>query len=216
MENFIKNQRDAFDSAAPPQGLWEKIDDALCRESEGADLEKFIQDHRPAFDSVSPKTNLWERIIAQLPSIDQPTKTVRLWPRFALRAAAAVLLLAFGIGIGMQLNQTPQQLAEASVLTAEQQEALTVFEQNMSIKMQQAAHVVEKNPEIQADLARLDKTMEELKTELEHVPPGNRRQVIQAMLDNYKAKVHILERILEMMDKSNVESKNDNNGTTTL
>jgi hypothetical protein len=44
--------------------------------------------------------------------------------------------------------------------------------------------------------------MLELRGELANVPPGNREQVVRAMIDNYKAKAAILERVLERLEKA--------------
>jgi hypothetical protein len=54
--------------------------------------------------------------------------------------------------------------------------------------------------EVRADLEQLDKAMEELRLELANVPPGNREQVVRAMIENYQAKLIILKRVLERLD----------------
>ncbi len=44
--------------------------------------------------------------------------------------------------------------------------------------------------------------MEQLRQELAIVPPGNREQVVRAMIENYKAKTAILQRVLERLEES--------------
>ena len=49
---------------------------------------------------------------------------------------------------------------------------------------------------------------EELRQELANVPPGNREQVVRAMIENYKAKASILERVLERLEESKPNQEN--------
>ena len=58
------------------------------------------------------------------------------------------------------------------------------------------------------DLDQLDRIMEELRRELADVPPGNRQQVVRAMIENYKAKTAILQRVLEHLDIKQNEGNN--------
>ena len=59
--------------------------------------------------------------------------------------------------------------------------------------------------DVNVDLQQLDNIMTELKNEMANVPPGNREQVVRAMIENYKAKTSILQRVLERMEPTQQE-----------
>lgn len=209
LEKFIEEHRAALDAKTTPKDVWRRIEDDLCADLK-TDMEDFIVVNRSELDRHAPRPELWgkidEALVAEAGNTQKKTKHIAMWPRHILRIAASILLLLGGIGIGLQLGQTNKDQSEMAGLTHEQSQALHVFERDVQVKMQKAATFVNQSPEIKADLALLDEAALELKNDLKDVPPGNRAQVVHAMLENYKAKVHILERILKYNSKNDLQN----------
>ena len=63
------------------------------------------------------------------------------------------------------------------------------------------------DPLINTDLAELDDLLQELKTELQHVPSGKKEQIIEAMIANYKTRLDILEHVLKRIEKTKTKIK---------
>jgi hypothetical protein len=59
----------------------------------------------------------------------------------------------------------------------------------------------------------LDKTLADLRVELEDVPKGSEEQVLQAMLKNYETKVAILEIVLEKIALTQTKRDKRNEGS---
>ena len=55
LEDFILNNRDAFDAEAPTPELWNRIERALPSDDDSPDdFDDFIANHRDAFDDATP------------------------------------------------------------------------------------------------------------------------------------------------------------------
>ena len=65
------------------------------------------------------------------------------------------------------------------------------------------------------DIEQLDKIMDELRRELASVPEGNRQQVVRAMIENYKSKTAILQRVLEHLEENQNRGKNSKSSNET-
>ncbi|MBP7272830.1 MAG: anti-sigma factor [Saprospiraceae bacterium] len=163
-------------------------------------LEKFVHTHREKFDSIVPAPPaLWERIEQQLPPQQAagdviPVTTHRvthIW-RHWQSIAAAVALLIIGIAVGQQFTNHPEKMP------AQFAEATQYYEQKTEQKM---ATLASYSPQAQnmvaGDLQCIDSMMLDLKQELANTTPENRERVIHALIQNYKSKVAILERVLE-------------------
>ena len=95
IEQFLKDNRSAFDSETPSVNVWAGIENQLA----GADVfEKFIQENRAAFDTEIPNLKVWAAIEKQVNPIKE-YKIVRMaWWK---QAAAAIALLVVGAGLGI-------------------------------------------------------------------------------------------------------------------
>ena len=63
---------------------------------------------------------------------------------------------------------------------------------------------------MQADLAELDQWVKDLQKELSVVPKSKEEAVINDIIDLYKTKVAILEKVLESIQSSNQKNSNQN------
>ena len=173
-------------------------------------LEKFIQENRDAFDADVPPGGLWDRIDSQLDR-QAPVARVRqlhLMP-WLRRAAAALILLVSGIGIGYYINDADPatQLVSLTDISPEYAELETYYQSQVNLRMQQLVNYRQID-DVQPDLEQLDAVYQELQQELDNAPAGSEERIIQAMIDNYQAKLSILERVLERVQYTNPENAN--------
>lgn len=217
IEKALLSERVLLDTEAPSDRVWAGIEHALNDPEKGMrdPLERFIHEHREALDSEIPDLNVWAAIAKETPA---RARIVRMgWQRSLLRAAAAVALLVTGLGMGIWYARSAEPGAMAmSEVSNEYAEIEHYFQGEIAGKQQKLASFTGSQPaEVHEDLEQLDNMMAELKVELANVPEGNREQVVRAMIENYKAKAAILERVLERLDAStktetlNSDSKNE-------
>ncbi len=216
--SYILRNRVLLDTAAAPDHVWQKIAAVLdaqhdCMENGSGDpLEDFIRCHRADFDAAVPDAAAWSNIVRQLEpeqrnDIGVPlTMPLRVsWQRSLLRVAASVGLLVVGMGIGMWYMRAGGGLSDEAValsdVSSEYAEMEQFYQRDIAAKRQKVAQFAgQQEPVISQDLQQLDHSMAELRYELEQAPPGNREQIVRAMIENYKTKVSILERVLEHIE----------------
>lgn len=208
LEKFLLIERASFDLATPPSALWPRIEQAMEQMNlvKCDPLEAFIRNHRDDFDGFAPAPDIWEAIAAQPTS----PKVLKIhWQRHLLRVAAALALLLAGMGLGIWYGQPAtlpgsrndgMALAEVSPEYAELEQ---YYQRDIAGKQLQLARFsANGHTDVETDLQQLDQVMHELRRDLAGVPPGNREQVIRAMIENYQAKSAILQRVLEHLNPS--------------
>lgn len=203
LEQYILLNRSLFDTAPAPETIWENIEQALTH-TPADPLETFIRDNRPAFDTHTPDLRVWAAIEQAVPA--QSAKIIGMpWHRALLRSAAAIALLVTGISIGVwyaRADMSGQSGMAMSEVSTEYAELEQYYQRDISAKQEKLATLVSnRDQDLNADLLQMDKVMTELRQELANVPPGNREKVVRAMIENYKAKAAILERVLEHLEQ---------------
>lgn len=184
------------------------------------DLEQFIQDNRDAFDDARPSLKLWAEIEKELDgeaagaSNIHPLRSRRPWYQIA---ASVIILLTVGALGGSYLTQqntqpTAQELIEQ--VAPEFGEMETYYNQRIQENYARLTTYTQ-DPEIDADLAQVDQAMAELRTELEQAPPGREQEIVQQLIESYRLKLDILERILEHIEANNNITTPDNNSNET-
>ncbi|MBL7781484.1 MAG: hypothetical protein JNM22_09740 [Saprospiraceae bacterium] len=205
LERSILIQRMQIDSATPPASAWENIRaelDAL----EGSDdpLEHFILANRNALDTAVPDTAIWQNIEQSIhPASSRPKVVHMTWQRHLLRIAASLTLLIAGVGMGIWYARASQNGMDMADVSSEYKELEQFYERDIATKQQKLATFTGNRPaEVNLDLQQLDHIMQDLRKELAEVPPANREQVVRAMIENYKAKTAILEKVLRSLDST--------------
>ena len=191
------------------------------------ELEAFVRKNREAFDPLEPDPELWKRIIPEERA--KPSKSAaRPWyATVPFRAAAAVLVLAAATLFYTKLDSGNPQVAEAIQPVEQPAESTPADEalEGLIPELLEAeafyAHQVEEklvelkatNPameeEIRYDLAELDRAYVELKQDLNEDLAN--REIVEAMIQNYRLKLKVLESILQQLQKT--ETKTPDNGT---
>lgn len=220
IERSLMLNRVLLDTEPAPESVWNAV--ARYLDDQPAGLETFIRHNREAFDESTPDLRVWAGIEEAMPNaMEKSAKVVRVhWQRSLLRAAASVALLVVGMAAGMWYagNANAHGGMALSEISAEYAEVEQYYQRDIATKQEKlATFTSNRDEDVRQDLQQLDNVMDELRRELADVPPGNREQVIRAMIDNYKAKASILQRVLESMEQNQPESINSRkNGTESI
>ncbi len=214
LEREILTNRILFDTALPAEQVWTNIAADLDARRSADPLREFIQSHRSDFDTEIPDLKIWGALEADLPAVRQTAIKVAFhWQKTLLRAAASIVLLATGVGAGIWYsnNSTSNQGMAMGDVSTEYQELEHYYQRGIASQQQELATFTGNQPqEVYEDLEQIDIAMNELRSELANVPAGNREQVVRAMIENYKAKTAILQRVLERLE----QTKTDQNDHT--
>ena len=182
-------------------------------------LERFVRDNRDGFDTFLPQDSLWDRIEQQIPaqppSANRLTKTKRLAsPYFEWRIAAGILL-ALGIGYLFFLNKQYGVTRDPGVALNAPAYAKEFNQYNVVIdeKRDEIIKLAKNNPELyrdfSADLRSLEISYKNLKSDLGRAP--NKEALVQAMIQNLRLQVDLLNQQLNILQRFNNATKNHGN-----
>jgi len=170
-------------------------------------LEEYIRSHSAEFDLRDPDPALWKEIEKVISK-----KKVIKW-RFYLTRAAIVVLI-FGASMVVQqlwLKRNTgalNHIKSASVEIPELKEAEVYYSGLISEKLREVRPLIIQNPslekELNTDLTQLDSIYVGLKTDLKDNIAND--EVIEAMIQNYRLRISILEDMLSYLKS---ENKND-------
>ncbi len=158
-------------------------------------LKQYVQRNQEDFELYPfDVAHGWSEIA---PKIKQKTKTVPL--RIWYSIAASVLILLAG-WVGFRSTS-----GTGDTFPAELQEAQFYYQDMIDAKINLVRNQVS-DPQLLQDIEALDVAFTELSEDLRD--DVHNEEVITAMIDNYRLKLKILERILEdLEDKSNEENR---------
>ncbi|MGH1436919.1 MAG: hypothetical protein ACRBG0_20945 [Lewinella sp.] len=182
------------------------------------DLEKFILDNRDAFDDARPSLKLWAAIEKDLNEEEAPSHAMRnRRPWYQVAATVLILLTAGGFGGAFLTQQTQQPTAQTLIEDVAPEFAEMEQYYNQRIKENYARLTTHtQDPEIDADLQQLDNAMAELREDLTNAPSGREEMIVQQLIESYRLKLQILERILERIENiDNSITTPDNNSNET-
>lgn len=180
-------------------------------------LEQFVIENRDGFDVYEPGEELWDRI--QKPS----PKVIKLnWKTIAVRVAAVVVIFiaSYFFHDMMQsenTNQIAQQQPEMEDQQMEQVQVLMEAEVFYSSQINTAQDEIfrlsgnnkDLMEDINLDMLELDEIFKELKNDLKD--NSDNEEVIEAMIQNYRIKLQVLEEILMQLNKTKNQEENENN-----
>lgn len=176
-------------------------------------LEKFMMENREDFDVFEPNEELWEGIQQSI----TPVRKLN-WKTIALRVAAVVVIFiaSYFFHDLMQQNSNNQMAEENMEQPNEQMQMLMEAElfYTSQINTAQEEFILlsgndkELIDDIKYDLSELDKVFDELKNDLKE--NGDNQEVIEAMIQNYRIKLQILNEMLGQMNKSTKSNEKTN------
>ncbi|MCX6235436.1 MAG: hypothetical protein NT175_12100 [Bacteroidetes bacterium] len=174
-------------------------------------LEKFIINHREEFDDMTPNPKLWERVGRQH---RKPLIRSINWKRISLRAAAVLLIFIASyffhdfIGNHQKSNGSMKEQVEVTPkgneMTKTFKEAEAFYTSQINSKKEEVFRFADSRPEIKQEInvefTQLDSIFTQLKRDLKD--NIDNQGIIEAMIQNYRIKLEILEDILNQLQKS--------------
>lgn len=179
-------------------------------------LEKFVINHRHEFDQYEPDAALFDRIRKPKPVINMFGWNSLLW-----KAAAVVIIFvaSYYFHDFMNSNSQKQQVAELETETMQPSEKIKMMieaEAYYTAQIEDRRHELtllaqdqpEIHKEINYELLELDSVYADLKSDLKD--NASNEEVIEAMIQNYRIKLDILEEVLSQLRTAKNEL-NENN-----
>ncbi len=163
-------------------------------------LEQFIQQNRPDFDTEQVPAEIWSNLETNLPK----GRRIRLIPILS-KAAAVLLILGIGVLLGTYMANSNNNERTLSDISPEYAEVENYYTQQVKNNINQLeskgvdAKVLE-------DVQELEKEFEKLKKELGRTK--NDEQIVHAMIENYRTKINILQRVLNRIDAPKTPNPN--------
>ncbi|MCL3781766.1 hypothetical protein EMN47_15375 [Prolixibacteraceae bacterium JC049] len=162
-------------------------------------LEQFILKHRDEMDCFEPSDKVWEQI-----ANDKPVR--KLWHKsWMWRAAVVLLLVGVGSGVYLGLLRNDYGGLKGKVSDAQLNELIETeafYAQKVSQSMVEIKKCSKMNPdltsEVEDDLKELTTYYRELKRDLKENIAN--KEVIEAMIQNHRYRLKIVEVVLAQMD----------------
>ncbi|WP_108868256.1 hypothetical protein [Aquimarina aquimarini] len=172
-------------------------------------FEKYITENKHLFDEhKADKSKIWQAIESEL----EPPKTIRLWKSPLLKIAASILILVGvfsltnsfiinGFRSGTQNNIVHQELRDID----------TYYKDLVSFQVQ----LVKNNPKLQPqDKEKFLSFMDELDEEynilkLEMTKNLNNEYILEAIVNNYKKRIELIENLLKQINDSKKSNNNE-------
>ena len=174
-------------------------------------LEQFIAENRDQFDLYDPDDKVWKEV----------SKTIRNKQRFinwrtvVWRAAAVIVIFAASFMFWEFMNNSDmligrQERKVRKMEIPELREAEIYYTNMVDNRLEELTPLIQQDPELQnelnSDLDELDSIYSELQKDL--IDNIANDEVVEAMIQNYRLKLEILEDLLEQLQET---SKNDEN-----
>ncbi|WP_298515263.1 hypothetical protein [uncultured Kordia sp.] len=161
------------------------------------ELKEYIQAHKNQFDDHSieeaDKLKLWAKISEELP--ETPTKVIPLWKKASFRVAAAVVLLVACLFAYYTTNEVE---GEYDMVSDEFRQIDRHYKSLVENQIQLVKNNAHLTKEEQADflsyIDELDQEYIKLKKELKQ--GVNNQIIIEAIINNYRKKIQIMEDLL--------------------
>jgi hypothetical protein len=165
-------------------------------------LEEFVRGHRQDFDTIEPGEALWKNIEKQI------DKGKRIKLRFYLSRAAAVAAI---FALSFMTQQYLQKSRNKAPEIPELKEAEMYYSGLIDAKLQEIKPLLLEYPDVEkdmkSDLFELDSVYKGLKNDLKDNVANH--EVIEAMIENYRMRINLLEEMLQFLEKNDNENKND-------
>ncbi len=171
-------------------------------------FEKYIKENQQAFNVHKvDKDKLWQGIASQLGE-EEKGRVIPLWKSSKFRIAASVILL-----LGMSL--TAFLLVSSPVsqgMDGYANEELFEIDMHYKNLVYQQVQLVQNHPKLATEdkeeflsfMDELDEEYEQLKQEMQH--NFDNEQVLEAIVNNYKKRIELIENLLKQINASKNET----------
>jgi len=166
-------------------------------------LEKFIKENREDLDKYEPSTWIWRRIKTCL-------KMRRAIFSFWLSAAAMVtIILGTAIILYHLYQKKNNDFSAANPGQSSLKETEVYYNTQVNTLYLEAKPLLINQPviatELRTDMAELDSICADLKKDLKD--NVSNQEVIEAMIQNYRIKLHLLEDMLNLLKQNETKSE---------
>lgn len=172
-------------------------------------LEKFIRENRKSFEDADPPKKIWISVDKHL-SGNKDAKVFRIAPLLKV-AAIAILFMGIGaIGGNYLFSSNPSESPLAfQELKKEYAEAEIWYVSQINYKLESIKGTPAEK-QLLKDLEDLDKDFKLMKAELGK--DISNEQVISAIIENYRTRINILEKVLNRMNQIDNKKLQKNEG----
>ncbi|PLX14456.1 MAG: hypothetical protein C0594_00045 [Marinilabiliales bacterium] len=182
-------------------------------------LEDFVHNKREEFDSYEPSPDVWDRIISDN---KQKNGKRRSWFSIGWKVAAGIAIfiasyfyhdyMSNKTNSSTQIANNDHKVSIQDILIPEVAEAEAYYGSLVNDKMVELKQFSNIYPEIEhdvmSDLSELDSVCIDLKEDLKD--NIDNEEIINAMIQNYRLKLQVLEDILDQLEKSDKTNNNEN------
>lgn len=169
------------------------------------EIEEFILKHRDEMDDAYPSLKVWSEIDKSL-SGHEATSALR-WRGRIIGLLAVLLIISIGVAFWLYQRQTAIPV-EKNMLFAEV-ESMEHYYQSETNRLIQTVGFGN-DLLVNTDLIEIDKNIAEIKAEMGDIPPGKEELALKALLESYRTKLLIIERILDYNELSQPLNKSSN------
>jgi hypothetical protein len=163
-------------------------------------LEEFVSSHKDEFDSKLPSPDLWNKIEAELEG--RKNKTIGFWKIASAVAAVLVVALLSTFFINTHSNNIQRYANISDPVLIDLLETEAYYAKKVSSYMKEINKCYAIYPElkndIESDLNELDYMYKELRNDLND--NFYNREVIEAMIQNNKTKLEMVDRVLSQIN----------------
>lgn len=174
-------------------------------------LEQFIAENREQFDLYDPDEKVWKKISKTI----HRKRSFTSWKSLVWRAAAVIVIFAASFMFweymshsNILIGRMEKKVEKLDI--PELREAEIYYTNMVDNRMDEIRPLIEEDPqlrdELNRDLSELDSIYSELQKDLTDNIAND--EVVEAMIQNYRLKLEILEDLLEHLQET---SKNDEN-----
>jgi len=172
-------------------------------------LEDFIKSNREDLDRYIPPSGIWKGVKRRI-SIHKfhSNRWIAIAAMFVVILSTAVVLFRSGgmLSLSGRLNGTNNSLNRMDPLVKETEMYYNNLVNSLYLE---ASPLLTANPEIEkelnSDISQLDSICLEIKRDLND--NVDNQEVIEALIQNYRSKIHILEEMLTLLKDNNTESQ---------
>jgi hypothetical protein len=171
------------------------------------ELEKYIKDHRHELDRYSPPKKVWSRIQSEL---GRKKHTLS----FGI-SAAAIIVIVVAIGALLRINsrgseETRLENDIIKIYTGIRETEL-YYDNLINDLIKQAQPLLTEYPDVQKelneDMTKLDSLYIDIRKDLKD--NISNKEVIEAMINNYRIKIRILNDLLDQLKENESTNLND-------
>lgn len=180
-------------------------------------LEQFMRQNREAFDTETPGEHLWAGI-----KKPKPKRTLQWYQIKSMLSKASAVVLIFTASYyfhefrSSSNSDQSAEIANAEALNdpayAEFTEAERYYVAQIDVSKDELYTLINQKPnlrkEIDAELDDLDRLFLELKKDLND--NADNQEVIEALMQNYRLKLEILEDLLHQIKEMQKSNENEN------